>query len=55
MPTHFPHQHDHPGRGHPPASVAPSILRLSGMKRLLLSAVLIGVLWAAVFWAMRAS
>jgi hypothetical protein len=55
MPTHFRHQHDHPGRGHPPASVAPSILRLSGMKRLLLSAVLIGVLWAAVFWAMRAS
>ena len=55
MPTHFPQQHDHPGRGHPPASIAPSILRLSVVERLLLSAALIGFLWTAVLWAMKAS
>jgi hypothetical protein len=55
MPTHIPHQHHHhPGRGHPPASISPSILRLSVTERLAISAALIVVLWAAVMWAMKA-
>src|ERR1700730_9084542 len=53
MPTHLPHQHRHPGRGHPTASISPSILRMSVLARLAISAALIGVLWAAVAWAMR--
>jgi hypothetical protein len=47
-----PHQHHHPGRAHPPATVAPSILRFSALERLAVAAVVIGVLWGAVFWAM---
>ena len=52
MPTQLPHQHHHPGRGHPAASVSPSILRMSVVQRLAMSVALIGVLWAAVVWAM---
>jgi hypothetical protein len=51
MPTQLPHQHHHPGRGHPPASVSPSILRMSVVQRLAMSVALIGALWAAVVWA----
>jgi hypothetical protein len=54
------HRHDHPhhhhheaGRAHPPASVHPSILRLSAAHRLGFAAVLIALLWAAAFWATR--
>ena len=47
-----PHHHHHPGQVHPPATVAPSILRLSALERLAAVAVLIAVLWGAVFWAM---
>jgi hypothetical protein len=47
------HHHHHPGRLHPPAAIAPSILRLSVMQRLAVSAGLIALLWAAAFWAMR--
>jgi hypothetical protein len=47
-----PHHHHHPGRAHPPATVAPSILRLSALERLAAVTVLIAVLWGAVFWAM---
>jgi hypothetical protein len=47
------HHHHHAGHSHPPASIAPSILRLSVGVRLLASAVLIAFLWAAVFWALR--
>jgi hypothetical protein len=46
------HHHHHPGRAHPPATVAPSILRLSAWERLSMVAVVIVVVWAAVFWAM---
>jgi hypothetical protein len=53
MPTQLPHQHRHPGRGHPPASVSPSILRMGVGQRLALSLALIAALWAAVIWAMR--
>ncbi len=55
MPTHVHdhhHHHHHPGEGHPPASIAPSILRLSAVERLAAAAVLIVLIWAAVFWAM---
>ncbi|HEY2186700.1 MAG TPA: hypothetical protein VGH39_17045 [Xanthobacteraceae bacterium] len=53
MPTPLPHQHHHPGRGHPPASISRSILRMSVAGRLALSAALAALLWAAVIWAMR--
>ena len=57
MPTHVHdhHHHHHPGEGHPPASISPSILRLSAVERLAASAVLIVLIWAAVFWAMAGS
>jgi hypothetical protein len=45
-----PHHH-HSGRGHPPARLAASILRLSVVQRLMIAAVAIVALWAAVFWA----
>jgi hypothetical protein len=55
MPTHVHPQHHHhpPGQGHPPASISPSILRMSVVERLAIAAALIAVLWAAVIWAMR--
>jgi len=48
-----PHHHHHPGRGHPPATLHASILRLSAFERLAASAVVVAVLWAAVVWAMQ--
>jgi len=50
---HGHHHHHHPGHTHPPAGVAPSILRLSALQRLGFAAGLIALLWAASFWAMR--
>ena len=50
---HGHHHHHHPGHAHPPASVAPSVLRLSALQRLGFAAGLIALLWAAAFWAMR--
>jgi hypothetical protein len=47
-----PHHHHHPGRSHPPATVSPSILRLSALERLAAASVLIVALWGAVLWAM---
>jgi len=47
------HHHHHPGHVHPPASVHPSILRLSVPERLGASAVVIALIWAVAFWAMR--
>jgi hypothetical protein len=46
------HHHHHPGHSHPPATVSPSILRLSAYERLAAVAVMIVALWGAVFWAM---
>ncbi len=40
--------HHHPGHAHPPATVSPSILRLSALERLAAVAVLIVALWGAV-------
>jgi hypothetical protein len=47
------HHHHHAGHVHPPATVHPSILRLSALERLVASGVVIAILWAVVFWAMR--
>ena len=44
--------HHHPGDAHPPATVSPSILRLSALERLAAVAVIVTVLWGAVVWAM---
>jgi len=52
MPTHL-HTHDHIGRGHPPAAISPSILRMSVAQRLSIGLGLIALLWLAVIWAMR--
>jgi hypothetical protein len=46
------HHHHHPGRAHPPASVSPSILRMSALERLAAVAVVIAVLWGVVMWAL---
>jgi hypothetical protein len=54
MPSHLDHSHHHPaGEGHPPASISPSILRMSVVERLAVVVVLIVVLWGAVLWAMQ--
>ena len=50
---HGHHHHHHPGHVHPPASVLPSILRLSALQRLGFAAALIALVWAATFWAMQ--
>ena len=47
------HHHHHAGHVHPPASVHPSILRLSVLQRLGFAAALIALIWAATFWAMQ--
>ncbi len=54
VPTHVhTHRHrHHAGEGHPPASVSPSILRLSAAERLAAAGVMIALIWATVFWAM---
>jgi hypothetical protein len=51
MTDHHPHHHHHPGEAHPAAAVAPSLLRLSAIERLAGAAVVIALLWGAVFWA----
>jgi hypothetical protein len=50
--THEQHHHHHPGRAHPAAAVSPSLLRLSAFERLAAAAVVIALLWGAVWWAM---
>ena len=47
------HHHHHPGHVHPPATVHASILRLSMLERVAAAGVVVGLIWAAVFWAMR--
>ena len=43
------HHHHHPlGHAHPPAAIAPSILRLSVFERLVVVSALIAAIWAAV-------
>jgi hypothetical protein len=50
---HSVHHHHHSGHVHPPASVHPSILRLSAVERLGVAAGLIALVWAVAFWAMQ--
>jgi len=53
MPTDVPHPHHHPGQGHPPTAISPTILRMSVVQRLGIAAALIVLLWGAVLWAMK--
>ena len=47
------HRHHHAaGQGHPPATIGPSLLRMTFGARLLIAAVLIALIWAVVIWAM---
>ena len=48
--TH-PHHHHPAGAAHPAAQISPSLLRLSAAERLAGAAVVIALLWGAVFWA----
>jgi hypothetical protein len=50
---HNTHHHHHPGDVHPPAAVSASILRLSALHRLSISAVLVVLVWVTAFWAMQ--
>jgi hypothetical protein len=62
MPTHVHPQSRSHGRAHghhhaaeerhPPASIAPSILRMSAAERLAVVAVVIAALWGTVYWAL---
>ena len=55
MSDHYHHRHHHhqEGHAHPPAKAHPSILRMSALERLGFAAVLIALIWASAFWAMR--
>jgi len=44
--------HHHAGHAHPAAAVSPSLLRMSVSERLAAVAIVIAVLWGAVFWAL---
>jgi hypothetical protein len=46
-----PHHHHDADHAHPSAAVGSSLLRLSAAERLAGAAVLIVLLWGAVFWA----
>ena len=46
------HHHHVAGQGHPPAAVAPSILRLSLGGRLAAVTAVLALIWGVVFWAM---
>jgi hypothetical protein len=48
---HHPHHHHPAGAAHPAAQISPSLLRLSAAERLAGAAVVIALLWGAVFWA----
>jgi hypothetical protein len=45
--------HHHAGEAHPSPALSPSLLRLSGPRRLALAGALIALIWAAVLWATR--
>ena len=53
MPTEVPRPHHHhaAGRTHPPAAIAPSILRMGLLERLAAAVVITAVIWGVVFWA----
>jgi len=43
--------HHHPGQAHPPASIAPSALRMSAVSRLAIAGGLLALMWLLVYWA----
>jgi len=43
--------HDHGGAPHPAPAIAPSLLRLSAPRRLVLAAIPIALIWLAFLWA----
>jgi len=45
-------QHHHAGHVHPPADIAPSLLRASAGQRLLIAGIGVALLWSAVYWAL---
>lgn len=51
--VHDHHHHHAPGQGHPPATIGPSLLRMTVGARLSVAAVLIALIWAVVIWAMN--
>ena len=55
MTDHHSHHHHHhqAGHAHPPATVHPSILRMSALERLAYAAGASVLVWALVYWAMR--
>jgi len=44
-------RHSHGDAPHEPATISPSILRMSAWERLAAVAVVIAMLWAAMYWA----
>jgi hypothetical protein len=48
--THHHHQVDAP---HPSMAIGASLLRLSAVQRLALAGIVIALLWAAFWWAIR--
>jgi hypothetical protein len=48
--THHHHQHDAP---HPSAAIRASLLRLSAAQRLAIAGIVIALLWASLWWAIR--
>jgi hypothetical protein len=47
------HHHHHGGAPHPSPVLSPSLLRLSAAQRLAGAGMLIVLIWAAFFWAIR--
>jgi hypothetical protein len=48
--SHHRHHEDAP---HPSAAVGPSFLRLSASRRLAVAGIVIALMWAAFWWAIR--
>jgi hypothetical protein len=47
------HHHHHDDASHPSAALGASLLRLSAAQRLTVAGVVIALLWAAFWWAIR--
>jgi hypothetical protein len=45
--------HHHDDAPHPAAAIGPSLLRLSALQRIAVAGMLIGLMWAAFWWAIR--
>jgi hypothetical protein len=45
------HHHHHPGNVHPSPKIAVSLLQLSALERLAISATAVALLWLGVWWA----